>query len=160
VVIVPTAVSRSSLKLMDLVECLVEHSGQGLMYGLGLVAGHHEGPPSAALEESNELAFRDTGEHCRVGDLVAVEVQDRQHGAVGARFEELVPVPPRRQRPRFRLTVSDDAGDQQIRVVEGGAEGVTEGVAELAALMDRAGSLGSRVTRDPAGERKLAEQVL
>ena len=50
-------------------------------------------------------------------------------------------MPARGQRPGLRLAVADDAEDDEIRVVEGRAEGVDEGVAELAALVDRAGRL-------------------
>ena len=65
VVIVPTAVSRSSLKLMDLVECLVEHSGQGLMYGLGLVAGttrgRHPQPSRKAMSSRSGIRASTVG---------------------------------------------------------------------------------------------------
>ena len=68
-------------------------------------------------------------------------------------------MPARRERACLRLAVADDAGDEEIRVVERGAEGVHERVAELAALVDRARRLGRDVARDPAGERELAEEL-
>ena len=68
-------------------------------------------------------------------------------------------MPARRERPGLRLAVADDAGDEQVGVVEGGAEGVHERVAELAALVDRAGRLRRGVARDPAGEGELAEEL-
>ena len=67
-------------------------------------------------------------------------------------------MPARRQRPGLGLAVADDAADEQVGVVERGAVGVGERVAELAALVDRAGRLRRDVARDPAGERELAEQ--
>ena len=112
-----------------------------------------------AAHERCELLLRDPREHRRVRDLVAVQVQDRQHAAVRLRIHELVRVPARRERPGLRLAVADDAGDEQPRVVEGGAVRVRERVAELAALVDRAGRLGRRVARDPARERELAEEL-
>jgi len=39
-------------------------------------------------------------------------------------------VPGRRQRAGLGLAVADDAGDDEIRIVEGGAEGVRQRVAE------------------------------
>ena len=62
------------------------------------------------------------------------------------------------QRPGLGLAVADDAADEQIGVVEGGAVGVHERVAELAALVDRAGRLRGDVAGDAAGEGELAEQ--
>ena len=61
-----------------------------------------------------------------IGDLVAVEVQDRQDRPVGRRVQELVGMPARRQRSGLRLAVADDAGDDQVGIVEGGAVGVRE----------------------------------
>ena len=67
-------------------------------------------------------------------------------------------MPARRERSGFRLAVADDAGDEQVGIVEGGAECVRERVTELAALVDRAGRLGRDVARDPARERELPEE--
>ena len=68
-------------------------------------------------------------------------------------------MPARRQRARLRLAVADDADDDEVGIVEGRAERVDERVAELAALVDRAGRLRSRMARDAAGERELPEQL-
>ena len=68
-------------------------------------------------------------------------------------------MPARGERPGLGLAVADDAGDEQVGVVEGGAEGVRERVAELAALVDRARRLRRGVARDAAGERELAEEL-
>jgi len=63
-------------------------------------------------------------------------------------------------RPGLRLPVADHAGGDQPGVVEDGAVGVRQRVAELAALVDRTGCLRGDVAGDPAGERELAEQRL
>src|SRR3954453_9410136 len=47
---------------------------------------------------------------------------------------------------------------EQVGVVERGAEGVAQGVAELAPLVDRAGGFGGDVAGDAAGEAELLEQ--
>ena len=62
--------------------------------------------------------------------------------------------------PGLGLAVTDDAGHDEIGVVERGAMGVREGVAELAALVDRARGLGRDVAGHAAREREPAEQVL
>ena len=68
-------------------------------------------------------------------------------------------MPGRRQRPGLGLAVADDAGDDQIGIVEGGAIGVDERVAEFAALVDRARRLRRGVARNAAGKRELPEQL-
>ena len=45
-------------------------------------------------------------------------MQDRQHRAVGYWIEELVRMPCSGQRTRLRLAVADDAGDDEIGIVE------------------------------------------
>jgi hypothetical protein len=86
--------------------------------------------------------------------------QYRQDGAVVDRVEKLRAVPARGQRSGFRLAVADRARDEQVRIVEGGAERVREDVAQLAAFVDRPRRLRGRVARDAAGKRKLFEEAL
>ena len=85
-------------------------------------------------------------------------MQDRQHRAVARGIEEADPLPRALQRRRLGLAVADDAGDEQIGVVERRAEGVHERVAELAALVDRAGRRHADVAGDPARRRELAHE--
>ena len=151
------------LDLRDRVEGAVERSREPLVDQDRLLAVEaaldDDRVPAVPLEQRHELAPRDPVEHGRVRDLPAVQVQDREDDTVAARVEELVRVPARSERPRLRLAVADDAGDQQLRVVERGAEGVHERVAELAALVDRARRLGRGVAGDAAREGELAEQL-
>ena len=96
----------------------------------------------------------------RICDLVAVEVQDRQHRAVACRVQELVALPACCQRPRLRLAISDCHRRDQIRVVEHRAEGMGDRVPQLAAFVDGARRLRSAVGRHTARERELLEELL
>ena len=60
------------------------------------------------------------------------------------------------QRSGLGLAVADDAGDDQVGVVERRAEGVAEAVAELAPLVDRARGLGGDVAGDARRGRRTA----
>ena len=102
----------------------------------------------------------DTGQDGRVADLVAVEMQDRQHGAVTDRIEELVGLPGGGQRSGLGLAVPDHAGDDQAGIVECGAEGMAERIAKLATFMDRSRRGRRHMARDAARERELLEQPL
>ena len=68
-------------------------------------------------------------------------------------------MPARRQRPGLCLAVADDAEDDEITVVECRPERVDEGVAQLAAFVDRPRRLRRHVAADPTGEREAPEQV-
>ena len=142
----------------DLAGDLVERGRHRLVHRLGVVALDEPRAVAVAGHQRVELVVRDPAQHRRVRDLVAVELQDRQHGAVARRVEELVRVPARRQRAGLGLAVADHARREQVGVVEHRAVRVGERVAELAALVDRAGRLGRDVARDAARERELAEQ--
>ena len=72
-----------------------------------------EGLYKCAAEQLLQFLMLDPGQDGRVGNLVAVEMQDRQHGAVGGRIEKLVGMPGGGQRPGLRLAVADDAGDDE-----------------------------------------------
>ena len=75
-------------------------------------------PITVAGEEALQLVVADPRQHRRAGDLVPVEMEDRQYGAVAPRIEKLVRVPARGERPGLRLTVADDACRDQAGVVE------------------------------------------
>src|SRR5215472_13541863 len=91
---------------------------------------------AVAAEQMIQLFMADPGENGGIGDLVAVEVKDGQNRPVPRRVEEFVGVPARCQRSSFRFAVADDAGNNKIRVVEGGPVGMREGVAKFAAFVD------------------------
>ena len=92
------------------------------------------------------------------GDLVAVEVEDRQDGAVAGGVQEPVRLPAPDSGAGLRFPVADDAGDDEVGVVEGRADGMRERGADLAALVDRAGRMGVRrwLARRPANRTPAA----
>src|SRR5262245_36566917 len=69
-------------------------------------------------------------------------------------------MPARRQRSSLRLAVADDAGNDQIGIVEGCSVGVRDGVAELTTVVDRTRRFRRNVAGDAAGKRELFEQTL
>ena len=128
------------------------------MHQLGIIALDRVHGVPVAAQQRFELLGRYPGQHRRVGDLVPVQVQDRQHRAVLGRVEELARVPAGGQRPGLGLAVADHAGHDQVRVVERRPIGVHERVAELAALVDGARRLRRHVRGDAAREGELPEQ--
>ena len=148
---------------VDRVERGVERDREALVNRAWLfaveAAGDERRLPTVPPEEFEKLVLRDSGEHGRVRDLVAVEMQDRQNRPVAARVQELVRVPARGHRARLRLAVTDDARDEELRVVERGSECMGERISELTAFVDRARRLRCGVARNPAGERELPEEL-
>src|SRR5262249_61099247 len=64
-----------------------------------------------------------------------------------------------RKRPGFCLTVSDYACNDQIRVVECGAVGMRERIAELPAFVKRPGRFRRGVTRNASRKGELPVQL-
>jgi hypothetical protein len=93
----------------NLVQRLVEGRRHLPVHLLGVGALDEPGRVAVALEQRPQLVMADPGQHGRVGDLVAVQMQHREHGAVAGRVEELVRVPAGRQRPGLGLAVAHDA---------------------------------------------------
>src|SRR5581483_10794464 len=102
----------------------------------------------------------ETTEDCGVSDLISVEVKYGQHRPIAHRVQELVGMPARCQRSRFCLTVTHYATHQQVGIIEGSTEGMGDRVAQFAALVDRPRGLWRDVARNPAGKRKLPEELL
>ena len=134
--------------------------GHALVHRHRVVAFDEQRRPSATAEELVQLLVLDAREQRRVADLEAVEVQDGQHGAIGDWVQQLVRVPCGRERSGLGLAIADHAGDDQVGVVEGGAEGMAERVAEFAAFVDRARRGRCNVARDATGKRELLEELL
>jgi hypothetical protein len=124
-----------------------------------LVALDEERAVAVSLKQGAQLLARDAGEHRRVCDLVAVEVEHRQDGPVLGRVQELVGVPAGGQWPRLGLAVADDAAREQVRVVEHRAVGVHERIAELSSLVDRARGLRSHMAGYATRKGELSKQT-
>src|ERR1035438_2007884 len=82
----------------------------------------------------------DAGQHGWVANLVAIEVQDRQHGSVGNWVQKLVGLPCGGQRPRFRFAVADNARDDQTGIVECRPESMADRIPQFAAFVNRRSS--------------------
>src|SRR5262249_23575083 len=113
-----------------------------------------------ALEELLQLILGDAGKDARVSDLVTIQMKDWQNATVPRRVEERVAPPAGCKRPGLGLAVADDAGDNQVGIVESGSVCLAKSVAEFAAFVDAAGSLWGDVARDAAGEAELLKQFL
>ena len=92
------------------------------------------------------------GEQGGIGYFVAVQMQDRQHGAVIGGVQEFVGMPRGRQRPGFRFAITDHTGDDEAGIIEDRAERMAERLAEFAAFVNRAGTFGRRVAGDASGK--------
>ena len=136
---------------------LVERRRHERVHRLRVVPFDEVGLIAVASHQLLELFAADAGQHGRVGDLVAVQVEDRQHGPVVDGVEKLVAVPARGQRAGLGLAVADDGGDDQVGVVEGRAKRVAQAIAQLAPLVNRARRLGRHVAGNPPGKRELLE---
>src|SRR5260370_187226 len=118
-----------------------------------------QGRVSVGPKELDDVAVRQPAQNSGIGDLVAGEVKDGQHGPVRGRIEKRIAAPGRRERAGLGLAVADHARHDQVRVVACSAEGVRQGISKLTTFVNRAWSLRRRVAWYSARKRKLAEQM-
>ena len=150
--------ARLALDLPDSGQDVVQHAGHLVVHVLRVGPGDEHRRVAVAAQQRVQLRFGDPGQHRGVGDLPAVQVQDRQDRPVPGRVQELAGVPAGGQRPGLGLAVTDYAGHDEVGVVERGAVRVGQGVAQLAALVNGAGRLRGDVAGHPAREGELVEQ--
>ena len=77
----------------DLLDALVDSFGHRLMHEFGIFTFDHVRVPAVANDEGVQLFGRDAGEDGGVRDLIAVEMEDGENGAIADGIEELVGVP-------------------------------------------------------------------
>ncbi len=151
--------ARLTLDLVDTVHALVERAGQRRVHFRRVVAFDEPRFVSVPGEQRPDVVVVRAPEHRRPGDLVLVQVQNRQHRAVTSRVQEADALPRTFERSGFSLAVTDDTRDEQIRIVEDGAERVHQRIAELTALVDRTGRRRAHVARHTARRRELPEEA-
>ena len=93
----------------------VQRRRHQLVHRLRIVAFDEVRLVAVAAEQLRQLLVADAREHRRAGDLVAVQMQDRQHRAVARRIQKLVRMPARRERAGLRFAIADDAARRSDR---------------------------------------------
>src|SRR5579862_10041038 len=93
-------------------------------------------------------------------NLVAVQVQNRQHRAITHWINKFIGMPARCQWPSLSFTIADDAAHQQIRIVEYCSGCMCDRVAQFSAFVDGSRRLRRDVTGNSSRKRELLEQPL
>src|SRR5579862_2947906 len=136
----------------------VQRRGHLLMHRHRLVTLDEMNLVAVRGEKLADLGVGFARENSRTGDLVAIEMKDRQHRAITRRVEEVDTLPRAFERCGFRFTIANHACDDEIRIVECRAERMRERVAELAAFVDRSGNMRAGMTGNTSRGRELPKQ--
>src|SRR5437879_11703395 len=97
--------------------------------------------PAVAREKLGEFLIIHPAKQGWISDLVAIEVENGQHGTVTCGIQKFIAMPAGCQGSRFRLAVSHHAARQQFWIVEHGTASVPDRVAQFPTLRDGARSL-------------------
>ena len=146
------------LDRVDRLDAAVERRRELRVHGSPIGAGDEVRLVAVAGEQRGDLLVARPSEHRRPRDLVLVQLQDRQHRAVASGVEKPHALPRALERTRLRLAVADHARHQEVGVVEGRPERVSERIAQLPALVDGARGGHAHVAGDAAGRRELANE--
>src|SRR5664280_2349587 len=90
-------------------------------------------------------------------NLVTVEMQNRKDCAISHRIEEVDRLPATFEGAGLGFSVANDAGNNQIGIVECGAKRMNQRVTKLTTLMHRIRNVRPAVAGNPARRRELAE---
>src|SRR4051812_34647359 len=89
----------------------------------------------------------DPRQYGRIGDFVAIQVENRQHRSVTNGVKKFVGVPRSGQRTSLSLAVANHTGHKEVGIVKRRAISVGKRIAEFSPFIDRARSLGRDMTR-------------
>ena len=131
-----TILARVGFDALDFTHDRVERRGHELVHLFRIITLDEIRRVPIAAEKMIQFFVADPGQDARIGDLVAVEVEDRQNHSIRRRVQEFIGVPARRQRTGLCLAVAYNTGNDQIGVVEGCSVGVRDGIAEFATLVN------------------------
>ena len=152
--------ARIALNLRDIAKNLLERLGHRWMHERRIVTFDVMRFVAVAVHEIRQLRLVDASEHSWTGDLVAIEMENRQHSSIARGIHELVGVPARRECCRLSFSVTNNTTDKQVRIVERGSVCMKQRVAELAPFVNRSRSFGGDVAGNAARIRKLKEETL
>src|SRR5208337_1834251 len=155
-----TGPPRLFLDFADFQNAMLQGRSHRLVHALVIAAFHKIRSVPITDEQRLQLVVADTRQDCGVVDLVAIQMQDRQHRPVDDRVEEFVAVPAGGEGPRLGLAVANHHEGDQVRVVVGRPVSVRDAVAQFAAFVDTAGGFWRGVAADAAREGKLLEKAL
>ena len=124
-----------------------------------VAAAHDTNLVAVAGEQVSQGLVAHAPKQGGAGEFVAIDVQNRQHRPRRSRVEVIIGMPGSSQRTGFGFAIANDAGHQQVGVVEGGSIGMGEAIAQFAPLLNLTGCAGYEVTRQTEGPRKRPDQV-
>ena len=77
-----------------------------------------------AGEKVRQLLFGNARQHRWPGDLVSIQVEDRQDRAIAGGIQKLVGMPTGGTRAGLGFSIAHHAADEQVRIIKGGAIGM------------------------------------
>src|SRR5579859_489985 len=103
-----------------------------------------------SFEELLDILISVSTEHRGSRNLVAIQMQDRQHRAIVKGVQKLDTFPGTFERSRLRLPIADHRDGNEVGIIEDRAKSMCEDVAKFTTLVNRARSLDAGVARDAA----------
>src|SRR6266404_2011550 len=130
------------------------------MHGQRMVAFNKVRLVPIAFEKVRKLVFRYPGQHGGTGNLVAVQMKNRQDRTITQWVQEFVRVPTGGKWARLSLAITYNTTHQQIRIIKCGPVSVQQRIAQFTTFIDGPGSIGRGMAGNASGPGKLLEQPL
>ncbi len=150
---------RAVLNLPNLRQDRIECRGETLMHQHRIVTLNEMRIVAIASEKLRQFLAADARQNRRIGDLEAVELKyGKKRPPSRAGFRNLLECQLAANAPVSASAVTDDAGHDQLRIVEGRTVSVEQRIAQFTALVDRTWSFRRDVARNSVGPGELAEE--
>ena len=82
--------------------------------------------PAITTEQLIKFIMTNPCKHCWISYFVPIEMQNWQNCPISDRIKKFIGVPCSRQWSCFSFSISDNACNNQLRVIEDGSEGMTK----------------------------------
>src|SRR5271170_6608112 len=136
----------------------IERGGELLVDDCGIVAFDEVGCVAVSLELREQFFVGGTRHYRGPGNFVAVQMEDGQYGSIARRIQEFDAFPTSFEWAGFRFAIADDAGDDQVWIIERGAERVQQRIAQLATFVHGIGRMRAAVAGNSAGRGEGTEE--
>ncbi len=145
------------LNSTNLVIAIFKRLSEELMDDFGIIALDKVGVVATAYIKSLQVCVAGASLGGWPRDFVSIEMKDRQDGTVSDRIDEVDRLPASFQWTGLGLAISDNAGHNQVWIVEGRAECMNQRIAKLSAFVHGIRHVRAAVAGHATRSRELAE---
>lgn len=132
------------LVLSNFLDALLHGDCHSLMHALQIASLDKVWLPAVANEQGGQFFVADSGQDSGVVDLVSIQMENRENGAVSDWVQELGAVPASRKWTSLGFSIADHCQRDEVGVVEDGSKGMGDRISQFTTFVDTSRSLNEQ----------------